>query len=116
MPHITLQQSNNVTNHTARVFFKHVHQLLAQKLPTKLESCTSRLIVANDYLVADGKADLAFAHLEVAIYAGRSSALLIQVTQDLYNLLYEHLTPDNIGLNIHITVEVRILSEYYSKG
>ena len=113
MPHLILQQSKNVKNPESKVFFAAAHKLLTEKLPTKLSSCKSRLLIADDFLVADGNQDLGFVHLEVAVLAGRTDELLSQVSRELHALLLEHLAADNSGLTLKISVEVRNLSQHY---
>jgi len=115
MPHLTLTQSKNIT-HDAKSFFIHAHQLLTDRLPTQMKSCQSRVVLADDYLVADGSSADGFAYLEIAILAGRSSILLKEISKEIYQLLEEHLLAQSVLTQIKISVEIRNLNEvYYSK-
>jgi 5-carboxymethyl-2-hydroxymuconate isomerase len=113
MPHLILQQSSNVKNPDSKKFFKQAHELLVAKLPTQLSSCKSRLIIVDDYYVADGSPDTAFAHLEVAVLSGRTDDLLAEISKLLFDLLQEHLSTSNKLLDLHLSVEVRSLGHYY---
>jgi 5-carboxymethyl-2-hydroxymuconate isomerase len=116
MPHIVLQQSSNVSNTNSSLLFQNIHNLLVKMLPTKLDNCKSRLIIADDYYIADGHIDLAFAHLDIAILPDREPLLLKQISQQLCNMIAEHLILQNSKLNLKISVEIRTLSDYYSKN
>lgn len=114
MPHVILQQSNNISNQNSKQLFKQIHQLLADQLPTKVESCRSRLIITDDYVVAHDAPNSAFAHLEVTVLAGRTTEVLNATSKLLLDLLNEHLTTENSNLDIKMSVEIRNLSEHYA--
>ena len=120
MPHLILHQSSNLSNQESNTFFSHAHQILTTMLPTKIDNCKSGLFITDNYFIADGKADIAFAHLEVAVLPGREHDLLTAISKELFTLLHQHLTTGsnsaNNQLNLQISVEMRTLSNYYHKS
>lgn len=116
MPHIILECSNNVNHACLKDVLPKIHDYLVEALPTKLESCKSRVVLYKDYLIADGHHDLAFVHITIKILAGRSEELLQSISQNVLKMLEEFLLSSAEGLIYKLSVAIENLPSNYCKN
>lgn len=113
MPHIQLALSNNIQERDdVHEFFHECHMLLAQSLPTQLESCKSRLLVHDVYRVGDGVHHNGFIHLDVRVLPGRSKEVIDTTAKDLLKLLQKHFAQTLFTLKPSVSVEIATLQHY----
>ena len=69
MPHIIVEYSANIKKRPeAKTFLKKLHDaLLATSDTYKIQDIKSRIVIHDNFLVADGVADQPFVHLQLAI-------------------------------------------------
>ena len=116
MPHIQLALSNNIPERDdVQAFFHECHTLLAQSLPTKIESCKSRLLVHDIFRVGDGIHHNGFIHLDVRVLPGRSQEVMDTTAKDLLKLLQRHFAQTLFTLKPSVSVEIATL-QHYEKG
>lgn len=115
MPQITLQYSKNIKTAELSCVFGDIHALLAERLPTELITCKSRIIQVGEFFIGNGAENIGFIHLEVAVWPGRSGELLSSISKELCELLKKCFIPYNLDIEIAVSVEVRDLSDHYSK-
>lgn len=107
MPHITLQYSDNIAGRMDfDTMFSKIHDALGEMAGIDIKNCKSRAIKLADYRVAGGGAELAFAHLEVRILAGRSDELKGAIGGRLLGILKDHIQDADPERNPGITVEI----------
>jgi len=115
MPHITVEYSSNIEKRPeAQSFLKKLHDtLLAASDTYKIQDIKSRIVVHNDFLVADGANDQPFVHLQLAIMPREE-----QVKKDTSMKLLEILKQTFASTkNCALSVEIRILEkESYIKA
>ncbi|MBA4117620.1 MAG: hypothetical protein C0514_01810 [Candidatus Puniceispirillum sp.] len=114
MPHIKLALSNNIQEREdIQEFFHECHTLLVRDLPTKLDSCKSRLLVHDVFRVGDGIHHNGFIHLEVRILPGREDTLLNEIAANLLKLLQKHFAQSLMTLKPATSVEIATLQHYH---
>ena len=111
MPHVILEASANIKVNTD--ILTTIHKILAEQLPTQLESCKSRIIRHNDYVVGDGAVANAFVHLTISVMPGRSQELLAAVAGKIMLALKEYFQQPE--LNLQITIAIADLPAVYHK-
>ena len=92
MPHLILEASANIHESNARLqqLLVECQDLLVRELPTKLESCKSRVILHDIYVLGDNHPDNAFLHLTVKLLKGRTPELLTNVATLLSDTIAKH--------------------------
>ena len=116
MPHLILECSDNITEENSQLLniLHDCQQILVENLPTTLESCKSRVIRHQDYLLGSGDPKNAFIHLEVRVLKGRSEELLKRAAEKLKAcILAGVLESQNSDLIIKVSVELIELSNVY---
>lgn len=113
MPHLTLEYSNNLKMAIdPATLFAPLHQILADVAAIDIKNCKSRAIRLDKYYVADGKADIPFAHLQIRFFGGRSLTEKKEIAQKSAAHLAAYF-PESAA---EITVEVAdIQRECYAK-
>jgi 5-carboxymethyl-2-hydroxymuconate isomerase len=108
MPHLTLEYTANIGEELVTPeLFSHLHAVLAELAGIELSGCKSRAVRLDRFYLGDGSTPVAFAHLEVGIFAGRPGELKTAIAKRCLAALEEHLAPAACGLDLQITVEVR---------
>lgn len=115
MPHIILECSDNIVESDLKTLLQQIHQLLSEKLPTDLVSCKSRVLRHTEFVIANGDAKQAFVHLAIAVMKGRSQALLDSVSVLLLEQLAATFKQSAAQFELHLSVEIRELSDVYHK-
>ncbi|KTD17581.1 5-carboxymethyl-2-hydroxymuconate Delta-isomerase [Legionella jordanis] len=114
MPQLTLEYSSNVIEEFPLAdFFRKCHDLLSEGLPTKLQNCKSRAICHQQYFIADGQADHAFAHLQIRLLPGRSPGLLQKIAEEVIELLKVHFARSIDQLNLQLSLEIQETGNYF---
>jgi len=118
MPHLTLEYTANIGEELlSPELFSHLHAVLAELAGIELSGCKSRAVRLERFLVGDGTARVAFAHLDVRIFAGRPSELRTALARRCLAVLEEYLAPAACDLDLQLTVEVRDMErEAYAKA
>jgi 5-carboxymethyl-2-hydroxymuconate isomerase len=108
MPHITLELSDNLPLSDVHFpkFFAELHQVLVSNLGVALLNCKSRLVRHKNFYVADGNNAHAFAHLEIKILEGRSTAEIIGMGNIVLELLIRTFETSHKELIFQPSVEV----------
>lgn len=117
MPHLILEASSNIHESNKRLeeLLSECHQFLADKLPTQVSSCRSRVMLHDIYVVGDNAPDLAFIHLTIKLLKGRSHGLLLDVAESIKAKIKEYCSRSSEHLKLEISVEIVELSEVYVK-
>jgi 5-carboxymethyl-2-hydroxymuconate isomerase len=108
MPHITLEISDNLAFVDDRLpeFFGELHKTLVSRLGVDLLNCKSRLVRHKSFYVADGKPEHAFAHLEIKIMEGRSTAEIGEVGNAAMEILQKSFEPYRRNFLFQPSVEI----------
>lgn len=114
MPHLVLEYSSNVIekDNLSRLLLE-CHNILAQSLPAKIESCKSRAIECTTYCVGDGNPANAFVHVSLAIMAGRTLETLKATADKLMEIYRNYFDRSLQQLNLQITIEISELAKTY---
>jgi 5-carboxymethyl-2-hydroxymuconate isomerase len=117
MPHLVLEASANIHECNVRLeqMLLECHQILVEKLPTQIESCRSRVVLHDIYVVGDNTPNHAFMHLTVKLLKGRTKELLMDTGELLKLKLQEFCSRSMEHLKLHISVEITELSDVYIK-
>ncbi len=117
MPHLTLEISSNIIERPPpSELLTKLQQVLSDPGPFQIVDMKSRMVVHENYVVADGSEDKAFIHLQVAILSGRAAEVKKQASQRLLQCLKDSFASSLQQLNCSVTVEIRELDkECYSK-
>ena len=104
MPHLSLEYSANLEiKKDFRELFSLLHKVLAEEAGILESHCKSRAVMRQDYFIADGKAQHAFVHLEVAILQGRTNSIKKKLGDSLLQALKQHFgTPPGLQISIEI--------------
>lgn len=115
MPHLLYECSEEIKSQLSfHMLFIEMHQLLVEILPTKIESCKSRLVGYRQCFIGDDVNNL-FMHLTIKILPGRSIETKNKVGEAALKLLNQQLT--DYGLeNVAISVELVELAQSYYKN
>lgn len=117
MPHLLLEYSSNIINHPKPCEVLHqLHILLTDSGLFRKSDIKSRVLVHQDYLVADGGADNAFIHLQVSILSGRAEEDRKKISAKMLECLKVLYFATISRLNCSVTVEIREMDKgCYSK-
>jgi len=116
VPHLILECSDNIAEKNPQLLniLHDCQQILVENLPTNLETCKSRLIRHQDYLLGNGEVTNAFVHLEVRVLVGRSVGLLTELAKRLKAHILSQLSESQCSnLKLKISVEIIELSNIY---
>ena len=117
MPQIFLEYTANIRDINFKKLLAEVHSILSQRLPTNIESCKSRIIKHNDYLIGDGNQNNALVNIDIAVLPGRTEELLRSVAIEIKELLESSLKVEkNIGLVLQVCVSIKDVPSIYYKG
>lgn len=116
MPQLTLEFSENVIEkNELDNLFQRCHMVLAEILPTSIESCKSRAIEHKIYYIGNGAPNNAFVHVNLKIMAGRSYDTQNAAGHEVMELLKTHFAKSLAKLNLQITLEIDELQKTYYK-
>ncbi len=118
MPHLILEASSNIieTNDKVKVILQDCQNLLVERLPTKLTSCKSRLVLHDVFVLGDNNPVNAFVHLSVRILKGRSANLINEVSKLLVEVLSQGFSKSSEQLHLGISVEITDLNDNYASA
>ena len=116
MPHLVLEASSNIieTNEKIKTILQECQNLLVDKLPTKLSSCKSRLVLHEVFVLGDNHSESAFVHLYVRVLKGRQASLLNATAVGLRDILSNGFAKSLGHLKLGISVEITELSDNYA--
>lgn len=116
MPHIILEHSNNIKGINFSTFLLELHELLASKLPTKIENCKSRVLIHSQYIIGQGDKNNAFIHIEIKILPGRNQELLKSIAEIILEKLKAFSKPVADSLSLNLSISIQNLSDIYLKS
>lgn len=118
MPHLVLEASSNIieTNDKVKAILQDCQNLLVDKLPTKLTSCKSRLVLHDVFVLGDNNVNNAFIHLSVRILKGRAPKLIHEVSKLLVDVLSQGFSKSAEHLHLGVSVEITDLDDSYSSA
>ncbi|MFN7038321.1 MAG: 5-carboxymethyl-2-hydroxymuconate Delta-isomerase [Alphaproteobacteria bacterium] len=115
MPQISFEYSANLMEDNIKETLTHVHQILVEKLPTKLNNCKTRIIKYSDYLIGDGNKNNGFIHLEINILPGRNDALLDSIATLILQHFKQAFSKSLAELDLQISICIKNLPGTYYK-
>ncbi len=116
MPHLVVEYSNNVVEkHRLPELFKQLHLLLANMLPTNIDSCKSRGVERAVFAVGNGDPGSAFVHVSLKVLPGRSESILENTANRITALLEIFFEQSLAELNTQISLEITELQSTYYK-
>lgn len=92
MPQITLEHSTHFDDADFRALALEIHQLCVQKVGATLLSCKTRIVKADNVVIADGSPAQAFAHCDLRILSGRSPEQKIALGEAVQQAMLNHIT------------------------
>ena len=118
MPHLTLEYSNNLPEPLdLGTLFGRLHATLAETGPFPLAQIKSRAVAHDVFRIGAGAPESIFAHLTVAIFAGRDLALQRRISERLLAILSDAFASVRASRPCDLTVEVREMRrETYGKA
>lgn len=115
MPQIILEASDNIIETDLKKTLSEIHQILVDVLPTKLESCKSRVIRHKEFLLGDGDINNAFIHLSIKIIKGRAKEIIDTATNKIMIVLQNNFKESENKLNLKFSVAIDDLPQSYLK-
>ena len=108
MPHTILEYSANLEDQPdLQLFFQQLHTFLVEAAPCRLQDLKSRAYRCDEYRMADGQDAMAFAHLAINIFEGRTPEVLARMGQGALDLMREHFPLTLARRQADLTVEIR---------
>jgi 5-carboxymethyl-2-hydroxymuconate isomerase len=115
MPQIYFEYSDNVVIPKLRKVIDHIHNTLADQLPTDLRSCRTRIIKHENYVVGNGDHKNCFVYLAINVLKGRKKEQLELIANNISKYITIELNkPQN--LELQISVSINELPEIYIKS
>lgn len=115
MPQILLECTQNVIEQNLSPLLLDIHKILTENLPTQIDSCKTRVMRHDEYLVGDGVPEKAFVHLSIGVLSGRSTETLNQISVLLMEKLQKTFSVSLENLKLQITIAIQNLPEVYLK-
>jgi 5-carboxymethyl-2-hydroxymuconate isomerase len=115
MPQILLECSDNIVEKSFTELLSDIHQLLAEKLPTQIAGCKSRVLRHQDYAIGDLAINNAFVHLSISVLKGRSQTLLNEIANTLMDKLTTYFQASLKQRTLQITIAMQELPDIYLK-
>ena len=112
---LTFELSDNIIEKDLVSVANEVHSILANILPTKLESCKTRIIRHSEFLIGNGDKYNAFLHVSIEVMPGRPIETLKLASQKITAILPGFFKESSSKLNLKISVAVENLPETYCK-
>lgn len=116
MPHLSLEYSANLLEKTHLLdLLKKCNILLAEHLPTDINSCVSRTIECDQYYIGEGQSNSAFIHISLKVKSGRTFATLQKTCAALLAVIREYCQESYRQLNLKISIDiVELQNNYFS--
>lgn len=115
MPHLILECSDKIaSNIDLKSIFNHLHQYLAENLPTHVTSCKSRVRIYDNYFIGNAFENNLFMHLTLKILPGRSPETKNRVCEYIHRYL-KGLIRNCDHEKTSISIELLELSAFYFK-
>lgn len=116
MPQLTLEFSANILEKKSlTALLKNCHEIIAENLPTSIESCKSRAHECEIYCVGDGQPHNAFVHVNLKVLPGRSVEQKTLVANKVMDKLKEYFADSLNQFKLQITLEIEDLQTTYFK-
>ena len=107
MPHLILEHSSNIKQFDYEMLFSDYHQILSEY--ADIESCKSRALVSENFLVGSGSDRSSFIHLQLFLMPGRSESTKAEISQKLLNhtktVLLSILKEQNLSTSLSVSIE-----------
>jgi 5-carboxymethyl-2-hydroxymuconate isomerase len=117
MPQIFIEYTANIKDINFKEILAEIHSILSRRLPTKIESCKSRIIKHNDYLIGNGNINNALVNIDIAALPGREEELLRSIALEIQEILECSLkVKKNSGLVLQVCVSIKNLPNIYYKS
>ncbi len=116
MPHITFELSDNIIEKNIIHLLTEIHHILTEDLPTQLESCKTRVIHHQNFLIGNGDSNNAFIHIAIEVLQGRSEATLEVIANKILLILTKHFRESSTQLNLKISVAIKNLPAIYLRN
>lgn len=104
MPQITLEHSTHFDAADFRALALEIHQLCNKHVGATLASCKTRIVRAENLIIADGAPEQAMVHCDLRILSGRSPeqklALGQAVQQSMVDALTQYDGPRQISVEV----------------
>ena len=104
MPQITLEHSTHFDAADFRKLALEIHDLCVEHVGATIASCKTRIVKAENLVIADGSPDQAMAHCDLRILTGRTqdqkTALGQAVQQAMVAALTQYDGPRQISVEI----------------
>lgn len=114
MPHLVIECSNKISNLiNSNIIFPELHKYIVKNLPTDISTCKSRVIVYDNYYVAENNNN-EFINITLKILPGRSSEIKEKIGKYLLGY-FKEIANKNIDFNTSVSVEIADLSSFYFK-
>lgn len=111
MPQILFEYTANADIGNKPELINQIHSLLADRLPTKLASCKTRLVKHEEYAIGDHYQQGSFVALTIKVLKGRKAELLAEISQELFRLLQSFYHAET-----QLSVEIEELADNYTNG
>ncbi|MCT4635943.1 MAG: hypothetical protein N4A31_06890 [Rickettsiales bacterium] len=115
MPQIILEASDNIIERDFKQTLSKIHHILVDTLPTKLESCKSRVILHKDFLIGNGYMNNAFIHLSIKIIEGRTRETCKLAANKILEELKDSFQESMNRLNLKFSIAIDNLPKVYIK-
>lgn len=117
MPHLTVTHSRsvNITDGVWQPFAQDCHAILAELLPTDIETCRSRAVPVENWSVGTNGHWHGFVHATLEVMPGRSEETLNATAQAVLDCMKTHFADSAKLAPCQMSVEVRDLSPAYAK-
>ncbi len=107
MPHIKLEYTNNIiVEKDFKQLFSEIHQIINLTLGINPLNMKSRAVVLENYFIADGNADHAFAHLQIKILDRHKAENLTKLGEAASKILADFFEAKTNGLVFQASVEI----------
>lgn len=106
MPHTVLEYSANTLPVDLQAFWSRLHPVLVASAGVRLQDIKSRAYRCEDFRMAGGDPDLAFAHLTIRLLEGRDAEALGRVGTAALEVLREHFADTLARRRCDLTVEL----------
>lgn len=92
MPQITLEHSNHFDHVDFRALALEIHALCTRHVGATLESCKTRIVRAENLVIADGSPEQAMSHCDLRIMSGRTPEQKLALGQAVQQAMLDHIT------------------------
>lgn len=106
MPHTILEYSDNTLPVDFQAFWGRLHPVLVEAALVRLQDIKSRAFRCQDYRMAGGDADLAFAHLTIRLLEGRDAETLGRIGRAAMEVLREAFADTLAQRRCDLTIEL----------